>query len=156
MQTKVHTGRAAPRHDVLPASAAVQVLPVRVYYEDTDAAGVVYYANYLRFCERARTEWLRERGFGQQALLAVDGTAFVVRSVQADYLSPARLDDSLNVITRIDVLRRASILFHQEIRRGDELLFVAKVLVACIDWHKQKPAPIPGAMHSQLESPTQA
>ncbi len=156
MQTKAHIGPAEPRHDEAPASAAAQVLPVRVYYEDTDAAGVVYYANYLRFCERARTEWLRGLGFGQQALLADDGTAFVVRSVQADYLAPARLDDCLDVRTRVDSLRRASILFHQEIRRSDELLFVAKVLVACIDWHKQKPAPIPGAMHSQLQSQTQA
>lgn len=156
MQTKAHTGSTAPRHDAPPASAAVQVLPVRVYYEDTDAAGVVYYANYLRFCERARTEWLRRLGFGQQALLAGDGTAFVVRSVQADFLLPARLDDSLDVLTRIDTLRRASILFHQEIHRGDELLFLAKVLVACIDWQKQRPAAIPGPMHSQLENSKQA
>lgn len=127
-------------------------LPVRVYYEDTDAAGVVYYANYLRFCERARTEWLRRLGYGQQAMLADGGTAFVVRSVQADYLLPARLDDALTVDTRVDTLRRASILFHQAVRRDAELLFTARVLVACIDWHKQKPAAIPAAMHAHLES----
>ena len=128
------------------------LLPIRVYYEDTDAAGVVYYANYLRFCERARTEWLRRLGYGQQAMLAGEGTAFVVRSVQADYLLPARLDDALTVGTRVDTLRRASILFHQDVRRDDELLFTARVLVACIDWHKQKPAAIPAAMHAHLES----
>lgn len=128
------------------------LLPVRVYYEDTDAAGVVYYANYLRFCERARTEWLRRLGYGQQAMLALDGTAFVVRSVQADYLLPARLDDALTVVTSVENLRRASILFQQEIRRDDELLFTARVLVACVDWHKQKPAAIPAAMHAHLES----
>lgn len=130
------------------------VLPLRVYYEDTDAAGVVYYANYLRFCERARTEWLRSLGFGQQALLAETGIAFVVRSVQADYLQPARLDDALEVHTHVDSLRRASILFRQEVRRPDQAapLFTAQVLVACIDWQQQKPVSIPPQLHLRLES----
>lgn len=135
-------------------SAPLVVLPLRVYYEDTDAAGVVYYANYLRFCERARTEWLRSLGFGQQALLAESGIAFVVRSVQADYFRPARLDDTLEVHTRVNSLRRASIVFHQEVRRRDEdaPLFSAQILVACIDWERQKPVSIPPHLHHRLES----
>ncbi len=84
----------------LPASSRFS-LSVRVYYEDTDAGGVVYYANYLKFCERTRTEWLRALGVAQHALLDEQGVGFVVRSVQADYLAPARLDDALEVSARI-------------------------------------------------------
>lgn len=127
-------------------------IPVRVYYEDTDAAGVVYYANYLRFCERARTEWLRALGFEQQALLANDGVGFVVRSVKADYLAPARLDDSLTVASSMDGLRRASIAFRQDILRGDERLFVAHVVLACVDWRRQKPVAIPAAMQQKFQN----
>lgn len=127
------------------------VLPVRVYYEDTDAAGVVYYANYLRFCERARTEWLRAIGFEQQRMLAEDSLAFVVRSVRADYRSPARLDDALTVVSTIDQLRRASITFGQKVMLGDTLLFDAAIQIACVDWNRNKPAPIPDAVRSQLE-----
>ena len=144
---------AAPRTPSPSGAENTFTLPLRVYYEDTDAAGVVYYANYLRFCERARTEWLRELGFAQQALLDEAGIAFVVRSVQADYLRPARLDDALQVHTRIGALRRASILFEQEVRRADEILFTAAVLVACIDWQRQKPTPIPSHLHHRFESP---
>lgn len=126
-------------------------LPVRVYYEDTDAAGVVYYANYLRFCERARTEWLRALGFGQQQLLSAQGLGFVVRSVQADYLSPARLDDELAVVSTIEGLRKASIGFRQQIVRDSERLFVAHVVLACVDWRRQKPVAIPAAMHQQFD-----
>lgn len=134
-----------------PAAVSRFVFPVRVYYEDTDAAGVVYYANYLRFCERARTEWLRAIGFEQQRMLAEDGLAFVVRSVNADYRSPARLDDVLTVVSTIDVLQRASITFGQRIVRGDELLFEAAVRIACVDWNRGKPAPLPALVRSQLE-----
>ena len=135
-----------------PRTGADFRLPVRVYYEDTDAAGVVYYANYLRFCERARTEWLRALGFEQQALLADQGVGFVVRSVHADYLSPARLDDEISVVSTISGLRKASIVFQQEIRRGDERLFTAQVVLACVDWRRQRPVAIPAAMHQQFES----
>ncbi len=135
-----------------PPAAPSFTLAVRVYYEDTDAAGVVYYANYLRFCERARTEWLRELGIGQQALMDSAGIAFVVRSVKADYLRAARLDDTLEVVTRIAALRGASLLFEQDIRRDGQLLFSAQVLVVCIDHRRQKPAPIPTHLHSLFES----
>ncbi len=135
-----------------PAAAHDFTLPVRVYYEDTDAGGVVYYANYLKFCERARTEWLRTLGLSQQKLLDEQGLGFVVRSVQADYLAPARLDDALVVRTRVATLRRASLLFEQELRRGQELLFSAQVLLASIDLHRHKPVAIPASLHALLES----
>ena len=134
------------------ASSQPFTLPVRVYYEDTDAGGVVYYANYLKFCERARTEWLRTLGVSQQALIDEQGLAFVVRSVQADYLASARLDDALEVFTRVATLRRASILFEQVVKRGQELLFSTRVLLASIDLHRHKPAAIPASLHALLES----
>lgn len=133
------------------AQEAVFRLPVRVYYEDTDAAGVVYYANYLRFIERARTEWLRELGFEQQALLTSTGGGFVVRALQADYLSPARLDDALEVVTTVDSLRRARIAFNQRVMRADDRLFEARVVLAFVDWNRQKPVPLPVALHQKFE-----
>ena len=134
------------------ASSQPFTLPVRVYYEDTDAGGVVYYANYLKFCERARTEWLRTLGVSQQALIDEQGLGFVVRSVQADYRASARLDDALEVITQVAMLRRASILFEQQVMRGQELLFTTRVLLASIDLHRQKPVAIPASLHALLES----
>jgi acyl-CoA thioester hydrolase len=134
------------------ASSQHFTLPVRVYYEDTDAGGVVYYANYLKFCERARTEWLRALGVSQQALIDEQGLAFVVRSVHADYLASARLDDALTIATRVAMLRRASILFEQQVMRGQELLFTTRVLLASIDLHRQKPVAIPASLHALLES----
>ncbi|THF62889.1 tol-pal system-associated acyl-CoA thioesterase [Pseudothauera nasutitermitis] len=125
---------------------------LRVYYEDTDAAGMVYYANYLRFCERARTEWLRAAGFSQQRMAAEQGLAFVVRSFQAEYRRPAVLDDSLLVLTRIERLGRASIEFAQRIVRGDELLFEASVSVACIGTTHHKPTALPAEVRAQLSA----
>lgn len=138
----------APRTPLPPSTFS---LPVRVYYEDTDAAGVVYYANYLRFCERARTEWLRAVGFEQQRMLDEDGMAFVVRSVRADYLAPARLDDALEVVSTIDELRRASITFGQKVVRDGSVLFKADIQIACVDWQRKKPAPLPDSVRTQLE-----
>lgn len=152
----MHTNETGPGSPAAPGATppdgADFRLPVRVYYEDTDAAGVVYYANYLRFCERARTEWLRALGFEQQSLLADQGVGFVVRSVQADYLSPARLDDELTVVSTIAGLRKASIVFRQEIQRKGERLFAAQVVLACVDWRRQRPVAIPSAMHQQFEN----
>ena len=141
-----------PPAQTAPPGSSSSILALRVYYEDTDAAGVVYYANYLRFCERARTEWLRELGIGQQALMASDGIAFVVRSVKADYLRAARLDDALEVTTRISALRGASLLFEQDVQRAGQLLFSAQVLIACIDLRRQKPRPFPAHLYSLFES----
>ncbi|MDR2093543.1 MAG: tol-pal system-associated acyl-CoA thioesterase [Azoarcus sp.] len=142
-----------------PVSAAVSpppafVLPVRVYYEDTDAGGVVYYANYLRFCERARTECLRTLGFEQGQILKDGGPVFVVRSVRADYLSPARLDDSLTITSTISNLRHASVCFLQRITRSDTLLFTAEIKIACVSVSTGRPQPWPDALrdrfHAQL------
>jgi len=122
------------------------VWPVRVYYEDTDAGGVVYYANYLRFLERARTEWLRSLGFVQDALMRDPGVVFAVRRVEVDYLQPARLDDALAVHARIAERRRASLVFEQEIRRGPEVLCRGVVKVACLGASSLRPTPIPPAI----------
>ena len=150
MQPRIERNDA--RESDAQASQQPFTLPVRVYYEDTDAGGVVYYANYLKFCERARTEWLRTFGVSQQALIDEQGLGFVVRSVQADYLAPARLDDALIVVTQVAMLRRASILFEQQVMRGQELLFTTRVLLASIDLHRQKPVAIPASLHALLES----
>jgi acyl-CoA thioester hydrolase len=142
----MHTGSFSATTES-DSQAAKFILPVRIYYEDTDAGGVVYYANYLRFCERARSEWLRALGFGQQNLLAEGGPMFVVRSVQADYLSPARLDDSLVICSTISALRRASVCFSQRIFRDDTLLFTAEIRIACVSSATGRPVPWPDALH---------
>ncbi|MCB1907266.1 MAG: tol-pal system-associated acyl-CoA thioesterase [Rhodocyclaceae bacterium] len=128
-------------------------MAVRVYFEDTDAGGVVYYANYLRFCERARTEWLRAKGFGQQALIDESGIAFVVRRFTADYLGSARLDDELEVVTSIERIGGASIDFVQAIVRGQVRLFTSRVTVACIDLARHAATAIPGPIRRRLSSP---
>lgn len=128
------------------------VWPIRVYYEDTDAAGVVYYANYLKFCERARTEWLRTLGISQNKLIAASQLAFVVARVEADYLKGAELDDALVVISSITEMGAATIVFRQEVRRDDVLLFVATVKVACVDWQKRRAIRIPDELRNLFES----
>lgn len=143
---------AAPGASVSSHEKGVRSLFLRVYYEDTDAGGVVYYANYLKFCERARTEWLRALGVSQQSLLTEERIGFVVRSVQADYLASARLDDALEVRTRVIKLGRASISFEQTVLREHALLFRTTVLVACVDMARHKPAAIPPALHLSIES----
>ena len=107
-------------------------ISVRVYYEDTDLAGIVYYANYLRFIERGRTEWVRGMGVDQGALKREEGIVFAVRRVEADYLKPARFDDLLTVTTRLLALGGASIELEQEVLRGDERLFAARVVLVCL------------------------
>ena len=107
--------------------------PVRVYWEDTDAGGVVYHASYLRFAERARTELLRSIGTDQSDMLADHGALFVVRRAEVDYHRPAHLDDSLTVDSRLTDLRNASMCITHEILRGEELLTRLVVLVACVD-----------------------
>jgi len=107
---------------------------LRVYYEDTDLAGIVYYANYLRFIERARTEFVRSLGVDQTALKENEGIVFAVRRVEADYLSPARFDDELSVQTRPVNVTGARIVLQQDVKRGEILLFSATVtLVALTD-----------------------
>lgn len=127
------------------------VWPVRVYYEDTDAGGVVYYANYLRFCERARTEKLRAGGIDHRRLEAEHGIVLVVRHVDADYLGGARLDDLLHVTTRITDMGAASIRFEQQISRGEELLFKSVVTIACLDARRWRATRIPPFLRTLLE-----
>ena len=126
-------------------------LPIRIYYEDTDAGGITYYANYLRFLERGRTEMLRSLGVSQRALMQ-QNIAFAVRSVQAEYLKPARLDDELVVHSHIESLGHAQLMFAQCIKRGDDRLLDAKIRVACIDPVAGKPIPMPRDLHAQLLS----
>ena len=106
---------------------------LRVYYEDTDLAGIVYYANYLRFIERARTEWVRTLGIDQAELRAETGIVFAVRRVEADYFSPARFDDELVVETSVEAATRARIVLRQEVTRAGAVLFVAVVTLVTLD-----------------------
>lgn len=129
----------------------MNTLVIRVYYEDTDAAGIVYYANYFRFIERGRTELLRTLGHDQNILMK-EGTAFAVRSASAEFLKPAELDDLLTVETAVAALGRAQVTFAQRILRDNELLLDAKIRVACIDPARGRPMPMPRALHEQLSA----
>lgn len=116
---------------------------VRVYYEDTDAGGVVYYANYLKYAERARTEMLREAGVSQSVLAEEKGVVFVVRHVDADLQKPARLDDWLDIRTSLVEKRRASFLLEQRIYRDDVLLVVLRVKIAAVSRETFRPVAVP-------------
>ena len=129
--------------------------PLRVYYEDTDAGGIVFYANYLKFFERARTEWLRAAGIGQQMLAVQEQRIFVVKSTAIDYHAPAKLDDQLEITVTVKKLGRASVEFMQEAWRRDSaadarLLCSAGIRVGCIDALSLRPAPIPAAVHEGI------
>jgi len=126
--------------------------PIRVYYEDTDAGGVVYFANYLRFMERARTEWLRRLGFDQSELRERQGILFVVKGVEATYLKPARLDDALTVQSRLLQPGRVVLRFEQTVERGSETLVRATSEVACVSAASLRPCRIPGAVMQALQS----
>ncbi|WP_250480667.1 tol-pal system-associated acyl-CoA thioesterase [Caballeronia sp. GAOx1] len=125
--------------------------PIRVYYEDTDAGGIVFYANYLKFFERARTEWLRACGIGQQRLADSSDILFVVRRTAVEYSSPARLDDVIRVVSRIERLGRASVDFHQEAWRDGMLLASGDIRVASVDRASIRPAAIPDAVIEGLK-----
>lgn len=126
--------------------------PVRIYYEDTDAGGVVYHARYVAFYERARTEMLRQRNFYQQKLLHNKRIAFAVRRMTVDYLAPARLDDMLEVQSEITGMRGASLTFAQRILDSDgKLLNGAEVLVVCVDPHKMKPVALPKSIVAEFK-----
>jgi acyl-CoA thioester hydrolase len=124
--------------------------PVRVYYEDTDAGGVVYYANYLKFFERARTEWLRSVGLNQDKLAQEEGLIFVVRRASLDFLRPARLDDMLEVTVEPLKLARVYVELVQEARRDAQVLARAEVQVACLNMRSFKPAAIPQLLRDVL------
>lgn len=127
------------------------VLPLRVYYEDTDAAGIVYYANWLRFLERGRTEMLRLLGQQHSALRAERDINWIVRRCAIDYLKPARLDDALEIVTSCGALRGASLEMRQEARRADELLVHAELVVACMS-PAGKPVRLPGEIRQALQA----
>lgn len=133
-----------------PGADNASVWPIRVYYEDTDAGGIVFYANYLKFFERARTEWLRGCGIDQQRLAATTGTLFVVRSTAVDYRAPARLDEVLTVVSRVERLGRASVHFAQAAWRGDALLATGNVRVASVEETNLRPIPIPDDVYAAL------
>src|SRR3989338_5620349 len=131
------------------AGAEIFTHRCRVYYEDTDAGGIVYYVNYLKFMERARTERLRTLGFAQSQM-AGEGLLFVVHSAEARYHAPARLDDELLISADVSELNRASLRFRQQVRRATDnaLLCEGRFMVACVRADNLKPRAIPQALHT--------
>ena len=126
-------------------------LPIRVYYEDTDAGGIVYHANYLRFCERARTEYLRALGIEQDVYLK-QNIAFVVKSMEIDFKLAAKFNDQLLVHTQVGRFKRASVEFLQTIvDQAERIVFVAQVQVACVDLNKMKPTALPSEITEVLK-----
>ncbi|SFJ71738.1 tol-pal system-associated acyl-CoA thioesterase [Celeribacter neptunius] len=123
--------------------------PVHVYYEDTDLAGIVYYANYLKFIERARTEWVRDLGVDQVKLKEEEGVVFAVRRVEADYLSPAKFDDDLTVETALEAMTGARIVLAQVVKRGEELLFTSQVTLVALT-ATGHPARLPAVLRRNL------
>jgi acyl-CoA thioester hydrolase len=138
----------------MPDTALPAPLPfshtLRVYWEDTDAGGVVFYANYLKFFERARTEWLRALGFGQQALREETGAIFIVSETQVRYRRPARLDDLLRVTVALREAGRASLQVHQQAWRESDLLADSDIRIGCVDAASFKPRRIPSAVVERL------
>jgi acyl-CoA thioester hydrolase len=130
-------------------SVLAHSLPLRVYYEDTDAAGMVYHANYLKFAERGRSEMLRSLGFGHRRLGQEAGIGFAVRRCLVDYLVPARLEDALTVDTTLADIGAATLSLRQQIRRDGELLADFDILVACIG-HDGRPRRLPSALRAAL------
>ncbi len=128
-------------------------LPVRVYIEDTDAGGIVYYVNYLKFMERSRTEFLRSLGYDKPAILD-EGLLLVVHSAQVIYRRPARLDDQLEVTTEVVKIARTYVEFQQNVLRGNELMCEGLIRIACVSGETMKPNPIPIAMFERIKSHT--
>ena len=129
--------------------AGAHVFPLRVYYEDTDAGGIVYHANYLRFAERARTEILREKGVNQSQLVADEGIGFAVRHCTADYVKPGRLDDRLEVHTRIVEVGRGSVRCEQSVKRDGTDLVTMRLRLVCLNL-KGRPARLPAGVRAAL------
>ena len=124
-------------------------LPVRVYYEDTDMAGIVYYANYLRYIERGRSEWVREVGLDQNVMKERDGIVFAVRRVEADYLGSGKLDDELLVQTVVKSVTGVRMVMEQWVKRGEDVLFHALVTVVCMSLEGQ-PTRLPANIRQML------
>ncbi|HSO06311.1 MAG TPA: tol-pal system-associated acyl-CoA thioesterase [Pelomicrobium sp.] len=132
------------------AAGATYALPLRVYYQDTDAGGVVYHSRYLDFFERARYEWLRGLGYGCLDLAGRLGVIFVVRSLAVTFRRPARLDDLLHVSVRLVELGRSRVQVQQAVKRGDETLVEADVELACVDAGTFKPVAVPPALRALM------
>ena len=130
----------------------VYSFPVRVYFENTDAGGVVYHSEYLKFLERARTEWLRHLGYDHQSLVRDHRVLFVVTAMAIDFVRPARLDDSLLVSVRLESLGKVRCVFAQEVRRDDEVLVQARVTVASVTGENMKPVEIPEGLRKKMEA----
>jgi acyl-CoA thioester hydrolase len=130
----------------------VYSFPVRVYFENTDAGGVVYHSEYLKFLERARTEWLRHLGYDHQVLARDHRVLFVVTALAIEFARPARLDDSLAVSVRLESLGKVRCVFAQEVRRDDEVLVKARVTVASVTGENMKPAEIPEGLRKKMEA----
>ena len=133
--------------------------PIRVYYEDTDTGGIVFYANYLKFFERARTEWLRQAGIGQQELAETEQVMFVVKNTSIDYHSPAKLDDSLSISVALEKMGRASIIFKQQASRisqvgAAELLCSCSIRIGCVGTETLRPQAIPQSVLDSIHSTT--
>ena len=126
--------------------------PLRVYFEDTDAGGVVYHSQYVNYLERARTEWLRYLGFTNSELERKYKMLWVVSEMAVEFVKPARLDDSVNISVAIENLGRVRCTFYQEIRRGEELLVKARVLVATVSANGFKPIEIPADLRKKMEA----
>ena len=127
--------------------------PLRVYWEDTDAGGVVFYANYLKFFERARTEWLRSLGVSQEALRRDDGLQFVVSDTAVRYLRPARLDDEVVITVRLAESGKASLVLDQQALRGPDVLAEGRIRIGCVDARTLRPRRIPPTLLDSIGTP---
>lgn len=125
-------------------------LPIRIYIEDTDAGGIVYYVNYLKFIERSRTELLRSLGYGKTAILE-DGLLLVVHSLESKYLAPAKLDDEVIATATVKKLARSYVVFEQQVRRGDQLLCDAVAKIACVN-KEMRPKPLPAHLYQSIQA----
>ena len=132
--------------------AKVYTLPVRVYFQDTDAGGVVYHASYVNFMERARTEWMRGFGFSNAGLMKELGVVFVVRSLKLDYLKPALLDDLLDVSVQLKAIGRSRVTLHQMMTRGEEILVEAEIHLVSVSMESFKPVSVPEVLREQWKS----
>ena len=133
------------------SSSSLHTLDIRIYYEDTDAGGVVYHANYMKFAERARTEYLRDLGFTNSEVRENHNVIFVVRHAESDYLAPMVLDDLVQIETRLVDMKRTSFTMNHKITRAGVMIFDMTVVLVCVDWQAVKPVRIPDVLRKTFE-----
>jgi acyl-CoA thioester hydrolase len=141
---------SAPDLSTPGVGAGLFTIPVRVYFQDTDAGGVVYHARYLDFFERCRMEWLRHLGVECRTLAAKDGVLFIVRSLEIEYARPARLDDALEVGLRVEIVGGAQLVVRQQVARGEDILASGRVHLACVAAEGLRPARMPPNLRQTL------